>query len=67
MKNFEDQLKDAFDGFEPEAPSSVWNHVQQSISNPAAPSASTKVITAKLGFHDLKEMRATWKKEMDTL
>ena len=25
------------------------------------------IITAKLGFHDLKEMRATWKKEMDTL
>ncbi|KAL5489215.1 hypothetical protein EMCRGX_G018283 [Ephydatia muelleri] len=25
------------------------------------------IITAKLGFRDLKEMRATWKKEMDTL
>jgi gliding motility-associated-like protein len=50
MKNFEDQLKDAFDGFEPEAPSSVWNHVQQSISSPAAPAAATKVITAKLGW-----------------
>ena len=50
MKNFEDQLKDAFDGFEPEAPSSVWNHVQQSITSPAAPAAATKVITAKLGW-----------------
>jgi hypothetical protein len=50
MKNFEDQLKDAFDGFEPEAPSSVWNHVQQSISSPSAPAAATKVITAKLGW-----------------
>jgi gliding motility-associated-like protein len=50
MKNFEDQLKDAFDGFEPKAPSSVWNHVQQSISSPAAPAAATKVITAKLGW-----------------
>ena len=50
MKNFEDQLKDAFDGFEPEAPSSVWNHVQQSITSPAAPAAAAKVITAKLGW-----------------
>jgi gliding motility-associated-like protein len=50
MKNFEDQLKDAFDGYEPEAPSSVWNHVQQSIKSPAAPAAATKVITAKLGW-----------------
>ena len=50
MKNFEDQLKDAFDGFEPEAPSSVWNHVQQSITSPAAPAAATNVITAKLGW-----------------
>ena len=50
MKNFEDQLKDAFDGFEPKAPSSVWNHVQQSIKSPAAPAAATKVITAKLGW-----------------
>ena len=50
MKNFEDQLKDAFDGFEPEAPSSVWNHVQQSISSPAAPAAAAKVITTKLGW-----------------
>jgi len=50
MKNFEDQLKDAFDGYEPEAPSSVWKHVQQSISSPAAPAAATKVITAKLGW-----------------
>ena len=50
MKNFEDQLKDAFDGFEPEAPSSVWNHVQQSITSPAAPAAAAKVITTKLGW-----------------
>jgi len=50
MKNFEDQLKDAFDGYEPKAPSSVWNHVQQSITSPAAPAAATKVITAKLGW-----------------
>jgi gliding motility-associated-like protein len=50
MKNFEDQLKDAFDGYEPEAPSSIWNHVQQSIKSPAAPAAATKVITAKLGW-----------------
>jgi gliding motility-associated-like protein len=50
MKNFEDQLKDAFDGYEPEAPSSVWNHVQHSISSPATPAAATKVITAKLGW-----------------
>ncbi|MFM2156400.1 MAG: hypothetical protein RL516_1149 [Bacteroidota bacterium] len=50
MKNFEDQLKDAFDGYEPEAPSSVWKHVQQSIKSPAAPAAATKVIFAKLGW-----------------
>lgn len=50
MKNFEDQLKDAFDGFEPEAPSSVWNHVQQSITSPATPAAAAKVITTKLGW-----------------
>ncbi|MFM7017064.1 MAG: gliding motility-associated C-terminal domain-containing protein, partial [Bacteroidota bacterium] len=35
---------------EPEAPSSVWNHVQQSITSPAAPAAATQVITAKLGW-----------------
>ena len=50
MKNFEDQLKDAFDGYEPEAPSSVWNHVQQSIANPTAPAAATKVMATKLGW-----------------
>lgn len=50
MKNFEDQLKDAFDGFEPEAPSSVWNQVQSSISSPLAPAAAAKVITTKLGW-----------------
>lgn len=50
MKNFENQLKDAFDGYEPEAPSSVWNHVQQSIASPTAPAAATKVIATKLGW-----------------
>lgn len=35
MKQFEDQFKDAFDGFEPEVDPSVWTNVSNAISSPA--------------------------------
>lgn len=47
MKQFEEQLKDAFDGFEPEVDPSVWTNVSNAISSPApvAGAASGSAIT----------------------
>ena len=49
MKQFEEQFKDAFDGFEPEVDSSVWTNVSNAISSPA-PVAGAASGSAAGGF-----------------
>ncbi len=49
MKQFEEQFKDAFDGFEPEVDPSVWANVSNAISSPA-PAAAASSGSAAGGF-----------------
>ena len=49
MKQFEEQFKDAFDGFEPEVNPSVWTNVSNAISSPA-PAAAAASGSAAGGF-----------------
>ncbi len=49
MKQFEEQFKDAFDGFEPEVDPSVWTNVSSTISSPA-PIAGAASVSSAGGF-----------------
>ena len=50
MKQFEEQFKDAFDGFEPEVDPSVWTNVSNAISSPASTAATAASGSAAGGF-----------------